>query len=301
MREISEQESLARLIGQEDMEPVDTAGLLESGLRASLGGVSQEMVEKVKREITASGDIVENRRIVSASASSSSRKLPEGYSTEEVLVSMYDIRDDLVALFEATGINTRYASRITGAIAKAEKCIRTAGGDVEKFIPMDHVSGLAAPDLKENAQKVIETTLRCYSLGKVESGKIKNGGKTISIIFSGHNGNVPYIAEGEATSDDWTGNEAIDYIYTADGGNMTIKAYENGRWIVKNTQGNDKYKVVWGLEFPDAKSAKVDNEELTKESETVEGNNNSEEILVAKKEEKQIERNNDEEEIKDPI
>lgn len=298
MREISEQEQLASLIGSEDREPVDTAGLLEDALRSQLGGINPDILERTKQEIAASGDVIENKRITTF-ASNSSKKLPEGYSTEKILMAMYDVRDDLIVAFESIGINGKIAEKLTEAIGKVEVCIKMAGGEVEKFIPMDHVSGLAAPDLKENAQKVIETTLRCYSLGKVESAKIKNGGKTISITFSGNNNDISYVAEGEVSSEDWTGNEAIDYIYTPKGGSMTVKAYDNGRWIVKSTMSN-KYKVLWNLEAIEAKEAKEDKKEIKEGSINISENNDNEEILVIKKEEKELIENN-EEEIKDPL
>lgn len=244
---MNEQDRLARLVRAEEMEPMNTASMIEDFLKEKLGNPTTESINEAKRNIEASGDVVEqsgNRMSKIASASPKSMRR-EG-STEKVLLSLYDLRDELIGAFETSSLNTKVAERLTSSIRRSETCIRDIGGDVEEFVPLNHVSGLQAPNFIKNAEKVIETTLQCYTLGKIEEAKIKEDGKAINIIFSGRNNGVVYSAIGTVRAEEWMGNEAIDYIYTPNEGKMSVKAYENGRWIDKSSSG--KYQVYWELE-----------------------------------------------------
>ena len=178
------------------------------------------------------------------------------------MIELYDARDELISIFEVSGINTKISKKTEAVISRIEKCIKVIGGDVDKFIPLNHLSGLDAPNFQKNAEKVIETTIQCYRLGKIETAKIKDGGKSIQIAFSGTDGDTEYIADGTITTDEWVGNEAIDYIYTPGEGNMTVKAYENGRWVLK---AGSKYKVLWDLKEKEINSEKDEIVENKKE------------------------------------
>lgn len=252
MSEMTEQEQLARLIRNNDREPLDSASMLFNNLRSQLGDANPDKIEETKREIEASGNKIIGSKIKRHSSVSSnmeslaSQKLPEGYSTEKVLMSLYDIRDNLIETFQSTGINSNISKKVISSIEKVDVLIKTAGGEVERFDPLNHCSGLQAPNFYKNAEKVIETTRQCYSLGNVDSATLADGGKVINIVFSGVNGETAWKAIGTVKTDEWTGNEAIDYVYTPREGHMSVKAYDNGRWIDKIACG--KYKVHWDLE-----------------------------------------------------
>lgn len=249
MREFSEQEQLARLVGSNGSDDLMDAGsLLEQSLRSAIGNVSVERINQVRDEISAHGDVEEGVRHPQRVASKINTANEKDFSTEKLLIDLYELKDELVSAFEMTGANTKASRRIEACIKKAEKSIVSIGGDVEKFIPLNHLSGLSVPNFFKNAEKVIETTMQCYQLGKIETAKIKEDGKSIQIIFSGVEGDTEYKVDGLVTADEWTGNEAIDYIYTPGEGNMTVKAFENGKWVVKSLKNSNKYKVLWNLE-----------------------------------------------------
>lgn len=284
---MSEQEQLAKLVGNQELEPVDTAFLLEDALKEKLGGVSSKVLSQVEEEIEAHGDVVASKKAKrigsdSKKESVSPQSLPSGYSTEKILLNLYGARDEIITAFQEIGLNTKAAERLSESIAKIENCIKTAGGDVDRFIPLNHLSGLSAPNRIKSAERVIETTLQCYTMGKVEKAKIKDGGKSIEIHFSGKQGNMYYRVNGEITSEEWTGNEAIDYVYTPGEGKMTVKAYENGKWVVKNSSDDNKYKVLWDLE-------EIPEKEMNKK------------IVENEKEELSPIQNNLDEEIGDPL
>lgn len=249
----TELEQLARLVGNPDLEPIDTASMLEDSLRLTFGGVSPDKVREMEDEIRNSGNAVETPQLKKTTASRIKTNQAEAptitASMEKVLLAIYETREELVSAFETCNINSRTASMLAGPINKLSSCIRYMGGEVEEFEPLNHVSGLMAPNFFKNAQKVIETTIQCYSLGEVQDAKVLENGKKISIVFTGATDDVTYKAEGTITSDEWTGNEAIDYIYTPNEGKMSVKAFENGRWVDRSS--SKKYKVIWNLEETD--------------------------------------------------
>ena len=244
----TEQEQLARLVGNADLEPVDTAGLLEDSLRASLGGVSSDKVREIESEIRNAGDTVETSQLRKV-GSTKKIALSSSASLEKLLLALYDVREGLVQSFETCTINSKTAPILADQINRLASCIRYIGGEADEFIPLNHVSGLSTPNFYKNAQKVIETTMQCYSLGEVDDAQVEENGKKIKIAFSGSDGKKVYKAVGTVSSDEWTGNEAIDYIYTPNEGKMSVKAFENGRWIDKSSSG--KYQVYWELEEAD--------------------------------------------------
>jgi hypothetical protein len=251
----TELEQLARLVGNPDLEPIDSASMIEDSLRAALGGaISPDRVREMEEEIRNSGNAVETPQLKKMASGRIKTNQAEpsvqiNASMEKVLLSLYDTRDGLVEAFETCNINSRTATILAGQINKLASCIRYMGGDIEEFEPLNHVSGLMAPNFYKNAQKVVETTIQCYSLGEVQDAKVLENGRKISIIFTGATDDVSYKAEGTITSDEWTGNEAIDYIYTPNEGKMSVKAFENGRWVDRSS--SKKYKVVWNLEETD--------------------------------------------------
>jgi len=254
----TELEHLARTIGDPDLEPIDTAELLEDSLRLSLGGVSADKVREMEGEIRNSGDTVETPKLKRIASNVPQTQADSSVSTnasfEKVLIAIYETREGLVEAFETCSINTKTASLLSGQINKLASCIRYMGGEIEEFEPLNHVSGLATPNFYKNAQKVIETTMQCYSLGDVENAQVLDNGNKITIAFTGISGDTAYKAVGSVSSDEWTGNEAIDYVYTPSSGQMSVKSFENGRWINRNASG--KYKIRWELEETNITSSK---------------------------------------------
>ncbi|MFA5313345.1 MAG: hypothetical protein WC375_08555, partial [Methanomassiliicoccales archaeon] len=194
----------------EDREPLNTKNMLEEAFLSNLktGGMNVSVPSK--------------QEALYEESSISSRQI----NTEDMLKSMYEVHDDLVMSFGFAAINhgllnTALAKRLTTSINKVDSCIRHLGGTIEKFNLIDHVSGLQVPNIIKNAERVIDTTKQCYTIGKVESAVHNNSGE-IAIVFGGIDGNVAYKASGTITSPNWSGNEAIDYIYTPGSGKMSV-------------------------------------------------------------------------------
>jgi len=166
-------------------------------------------------------------------------------NTEELLTSLYEVRDNLISTFEGSKLNKVLADSITRNIHSLGSCITRLGGQVNKFDPLEHVSRLKTPDLQKNADRVIETTKQCY-LGSIEGIETKEDDvNTILATFVGREGSVQYKAAATITAaHGWVGNEAIDYVYTPGEGRLSVKAFSAGKWIDKS----DDYSIYWDLE-----------------------------------------------------
>ena len=261
----NEQERLAALIARDGgLEPVDGASLLERGLREAIQ-VNPTTMKEIEQEIRNRGEEIEGRvagmagvaRQMRTASNSGSLNIPT-VNSEKLLVELFNLRDGLIRAFETCTLNNKTSNILNEQIIRTGKCINELGGEVTAFEPFNHVSGLTMPNFIKNAHKVIETTVQCYSLGEIEDSHVSSDGKQVVIVFSGSNADVEYKARGTITAQEWTGNEAIDYIYTPGSGHMSVKAYENGRWVSKDA--NKNYQVVWELEESDL-SAKETAEE----------------------------------------
>ena len=261
---MSEQDDLARLVGGgADLEPVQTADLLADGLMQSLGKPNGAALAEATAQI-ANGEEKTFTPIVPRQAQSLKPQASAPKYIETVLLRLYDINDGLIKIFESVNISDAIAAKLTEEIKNVEFCIVQMGGELEKFVPLNHTSGLLTPNFAVNAQKVIETTIQCYSAGEVKDLVVSDDGKKIDVVFSGTSGDVQYVARGEVDSDEWMGNEALDYIYTTQGGKMSVKSFSQGRWVDQSE--NKKYNVSWELKTSSVNFKESDNKiEIKKE------------------------------------
>lgn len=249
--------------GSEDLvgevEVLQTQSMIEQGFLNNLKKSDKKMASKIQEESP----------IVAETESA----LPANTNTEALMLNLYEIRDGLIESFESISLNTSVASSLANHINKIGSCIRHIGGEVNEFIPLEHVSGLQAPDLNKSANKVIETTKQCYTLGEITKADIEDDGQTIAINFEGKEGDISYKARGTITANtSWKGNEAIDYIYTSGSGRMSVKAFSDNRWV----NNNNDYAVYWELDEIDVTAQASENEE--KENEKIP--ENKEEITI---------------------
>jgi len=220
----------------EDREILDTHGMLAEGFLKNLPTKTAKAIQNAS-PLKSTGP-----RQEPMIESETPPSIPGG--VEKLLIGMYEIRDELIETFEKIGISSSVASELTDTINKVGTYISLLGGEVEEFTPLDHVSGLAMPTLEKNAMKVLETTKQCYSIGTVQDCSIGENGSLISIAFEGRDEHgTEFKAFGKIKSPYWTGNEAVDYVYTKGGGKMSVKAFEEGRWNDKSAS----YDVSWDL------------------------------------------------------
>jgi hypothetical protein len=250
MNELSEQEQLARLVSGDEVnrEPLDSANMLTQGLLDRMGGVSNRILNEVNQEIEASGDTADHTPVsrFAAPSDGSNGAKPDA----KLLVTLKNIRHGLIDVFERSGLNSGVEDHLVNLIEKTSACIQYLGEPIEKFKPLSHLSGLQAPDMVKNANKVVDTTIQCYKLGEIDDTTVSDDGRNIGIVFSGEERGMKYKAYGTITARSWEGSEAIDYIYVPEtGGKMSVKTFENGKWADKSDNG--QYDIYYELEETD--------------------------------------------------
>jgi len=192
---------------------------------------------------------------------------------ESLLINLFEVRDSLIDTFSSLDIHSTSATKLTDNINKIGASIISLGGSIDDFDPMEHVSGLQMPNLQKNASRVIETTKQCYSLGQIE-GEILSNDKIV-MTFSGSENNTLFKAKAKIGSyNGWSGNEAIDYIYTPGAGKISVKAFQDGRWVDKS----NSYSISW---------------ELTEEPKTASEQKNEKKENIVEEDQKEITNNLD--------
>jgi len=222
----------------EEKEILNTRAMLEDGFFSKLkmkpGSSAPTIVKEVKESVAIN-------------------------DTESLLLDLFEVRDGLIDIFKKANGSEQVVELLTGHIDKVGDCIRKLGGAVDKFDPLSAISGLRDPDLKLNAQRVVENTKQAYTLGKISDDKVSADGKIIHISFSGSKGNIGYKAVGTLVANkSWTGNEGVDFIYSPGSGKISVKAVsDDGKWIDKSSE----YNISWELFEQDnsvAKEAKTE-------------------------------------------
>ena len=160
---------------------------------------------------------------------------------EKAIMEVYSLRDWMIEEFQRNVKFQSTSSVLEKAILKSESIIRTLGGDVEAFNPLNYMSGLDeigesdvnSNTILANARAVIENTKKHYvkyKLSSIEAKMIK--GKP-GIVFSieGDDNNSPFKVVGAVVSKkNFFGNEAIDYVRHNGNGALGIKALSGGKW-----------------------------------------------------------------------
>jgi len=153
--------------------------------------------------------------------------------TNRAVEILKDVREDLIALFQEFSTEDLLPQRIENMIRKTEEIGYALGIELEPFDPLKNMSGLKSGEALENAEKVVANTLNHYKLFSISSIKtyMGNGGPTIELhVFGEQNGMGFEVSGSVAAHTDFNGNEAIDYVYSPEGGLMTIKARSQGMW-----------------------------------------------------------------------
>lgn len=200
---------------------LDTGSILANALKNKIGGKlplpkeSQDQEEVVKGESSVIDSVGKE-------------------FTAKAVELLDSLRDDLIYYFQEVSSDKVASSRIESMIRKSEEIGYALGVEMTPFDPLRNMSGLKSGDVLENAEKVITNTVSHYKLFSVTSAKAfnTNKGPAIEINIIGEQGDCGFEINGKVVSNnDFNGNEAIDYVYSPDGGLMTVKARHQGAWV----------------------------------------------------------------------
>jgi len=214
-------------------DPIGTKSQLENGFWSILGGEIpvKEPPKTSKVSQKQNSTIEENKELIANKEKS--RTLEETSIGE-----LYDLYEDTAALC----VKRDADEEILNIIRKIEKILVNIGEQITPFDPLSHLSGLDKPDLTIGAKAVVANTKNFYKIGSVDC-QIEENGTKITVAFKGCKNGTNYIANGLIEASFWTGNEAIDYIYSAGSGRMSVKAFENNKWQDKS----DNFNISWEL------------------------------------------------------
>jgi hypothetical protein len=229
-----------------DREILNTADMLADGFFQHFDGDLQELADKASLNLPPEQTFVAGD--VSSLTSSAASKGPS--NLERALLTLMDVRDELVSKYSQVAGNEGMSLVFTACIRKLEKHMSKLGSDVEPFNPKKYGSGLgAAPagDILENARKVVGNTkehYRLHKVAKIYAGRATDGRPGIGIEIEGVDGDKPFSIIGRVVpKTDFSGNEVVDYIKDDGKGMMSVKALKLGQW----TDVSDQFELGWQI------------------------------------------------------
>ena len=199
-------------------------------------------LEKIKPGFIASAQ-AESHDANEAQPGSDSVRQERTSDYENAIIELASLRDWLIGLFVKEPIEKSTQETIETVIHKVEDIIKSLGGEVEIFDPIDLMSGLEAiqtPALEKeslmlsNANVAVENTKRHYKMHKIASigSKIIRGSPAIVFKIEGIEAQKPFSVVGAVVAKtNFAGNEAIDYVRHNGKGALGVKALSENGWV----------------------------------------------------------------------
>ena len=153
--------------------------------------------------------------------------------SEKSIEHISSLKDATVSLYQEYGAHPILATKLEKIIRRIEDVQFSIGLEPELFDPLKNRSGLESLEQLENADKVVANTLSHYKMFSVSSIKSfpSPKGPAIDVQIFGETGDIGFeISATVIAEEDFDGNEAIDYVYSQNGGLMTVKARSQGTW-----------------------------------------------------------------------
>ena len=164
----------------------------------------------------------------------------------KVVKALASMKAEAVTLFEARSDDPQVAAAAQKIIRAAESAEAACGVEGKAFEPLRHISGLKRRGELENAHRVVANTLdsSMHTITSVDV-KTKNERPVMILTVVGQRGDKGFVTKiGVAAKIDFSGNQAVDYVYAPGGGLASIKALENGRWIDVSDAFNVQVKLI---------------------------------------------------------
>jgi hypothetical protein len=229
--------------------------LRESGLGTE---VSEEALEAERRN-ESNQPIIKRAGTARSLQDIASDKLDSGtgnYISDKVIIEAENAKEYLIEAYSQSSGNKGVCDTLERCIARIERLQSMIGAKVEKFDPARHKTGLSMKDPLENTNRVIKNTLEAYDLFTIFniSSLVHEGQPVIKLSILGESNDKGFVINAAVLAkDDFTGSEAIDYVYSDDGGLITVKSFVRSSW--RDVSSN--FKVEFNVEEYDLK--KLDN------------------------------------------
>lgn len=207
-------------------EFIDTGSMLANALK-----------EKVKVPVALQDqEIVRDEKVESGFVRySESEMKPSGDDLlqKQVVESLLNLKNEMISMFQEESANPVRSARVEGMIRMAESALERIGVEFDVFDPLRNTSGLQVGEPLENAERVVANTLDHYRLYGISSAFAEMGkfGPSVTLSIFGSEEDVGFEVDAfVAAKTDFNGNEAIDYVWSKNGGLLTVKARMSGRW-----------------------------------------------------------------------
>ena len=162
-------------------------------------------------------------------------KNSETSSYEKAMMIISDIREDLVSIFPSVSGDKALYNLLTSSIHKTEEGMRALGMEVNEFNPLTSLSGLSTNDeMLVNAKEVVANTTKRYTLHKISNihAEVYRGVPSVVISIEGEDGGANFEATGRiVAANDFSGNEAIDFVTKEGDCALGVKAISLGRFV----------------------------------------------------------------------
>lgn len=153
--------------------------------------------------------------------------------SEKSIVQISELKESAISLYQDLASNPVFSGKVERLIRRIEDIQYSVGVEPEPFDPLKNRSGLECVEPLDHASKVVSNTLNHYKMFSISLIKAFSSprGPSIDINLFGESEKMGFEVFGSVIAEeDFDGNEAIDYVYSDEGGLMTVKARINGTW-----------------------------------------------------------------------
>jgi hypothetical protein len=156
-------------------------------------------------------------------------------SYEDAMMALSEVRDDLIGRFPSVSNDKNLYGLFTSAIHRIEGSMKKLGMEVDEFNPLTSLSGLSSSDeMLVNANEVVENTRKRYTLHRIADIKaeVYRGAPSVVIAIEGDDAGTRFAATGRIVApNDFSGNEAIDFVAKNGQCALGVKAMSLGRFM----------------------------------------------------------------------
>ena len=235
---------------------LDTESMILKNFQAKLGVPTGVPPRPVRSTTASSGEKLASLIRESVEENPEASAVSSGY--ENAMIILMNLREKFIDTFEQLSGDDQAYSLLRDSIHSIEAGLGALGAEVDPFNPLSHLSGLTSEDIIANAQEVVNNTKTHYSLHSLEAiqaGLSRSGAPCINISILGKDGDTPFRVTGSIYApDDFSGNEAIDFVNNDGQGLLTVKAVSLGKWV----DVSDRFDVRWDIVPIEEDSAPID-------------------------------------------
>ena len=178
-------------------------------------------------------------------------------SYESAMVALQDVRDGLVDKFPSVSGDKALYKLFTDSIHRIEAGMAKLGMEIDPFNPLTSLSGLSTgEEILANANEVVANTTRRYTLHKIADirAEVYRGVPSIALRIEGEDAGTSFVATGRVVApNDFSGNEAVDFVTKGGQCALGVKAVSMGRMV----DVSDRFSIDFDVQPVEKKGPEV--------------------------------------------